>query len=506
MDAIHQFSTFSNELTRDEFLHLYNAYSTQTNVAGQILFQMKHVSHLELNTLLFKIYCSNHKILNSYQQHILINYIGKLTYAIRIHHSSMNNEDVDFRRAFVEFVQFANTRISIEAEYWFRILFNALLGEQHVGLSIIYLEMLEDLQNNLAPNDRFTCIQRIMCKSNNQLPNLMDYCIKMYNSQHTNINWPLFVDAIINIIYRCILHYRKKMNEYNTFDSKLLRVLFLFLNHNDNQELFYNILSLINTILRNGYIDYNPQLYEELFTSHNLLAISNLSTLFQPNTHDKQYVELEILTIFNLIFEMSVTENIAIPKNVVQNTIANLDLYSDYPSIMIVLKFMSYGFRYYPDLVYDTRQIRITLEMIREQDVVDDLVHILLNHMLDIFLYTPGTCQLSLDKCIFGLLVENYQFLTVTSKSRMIMSLVVYEFMKIGHIHPELGYQRILKQSGYLDIIDEDDNIYNRNVLLKIKYNYVCTSLEDKCKEWILDNSRQYEPEQIEDVLYLLSN
>lgn len=500
MDAIHHFSTLGSTTTRKDFLTLYNDYCVQTNQAGQILFQMKHVSHLELNTHLFKIYCSD-KILNSYQQHILINYIGKMTYAIRIHHSSMSNADLDFRRAFVEFVQFANTRISIEGEYWFRVLFNALLGEQHIGLAIIYLEMLENLHNNLDPKDRIVCIQRVMCKNGDQLPNLMDYCLKMYHLQHVSINWPLFVDAIISIVHRSILYYRKLMNTCTTFDSKLLHVLFLFLNHDDNQELFYDILSLINTIIMNNYIDYNPQLYQVLFTPHNLWAISNLISLYQPNTHEKQDVELEIVNLFTLIFQTA--ECIMIPKDVIQNTLTNLDLYNDFPSIIIILKFASIAFKYYPDIVYNTRQIKITLELIRDEDVVDELIHILLNHMLDIFLYTAGTCQMGLEKEIFALLVNNYQFLTITSKSRMIMSLVVYEFMKVGHTHPELDYQHILKQSGYLNILDEDDNIYNRDILLKIKYNYICTSLEDKCKEWILDNSHQYNDEQVRDVLDL---
>ena len=428
-----------------------------------------------------------------------------MTYAIRIHHSSMNNEDLDFRRAFVEFIQFANTRISMEGEYWFRILFNALLGEQHIGLAIIYLEMLEILLNNLGPQDRNTCIQRVMM--NNTFPNLMDYSLKMYHSQHTSINWPLFVDAIISITQRCLLYYRKLFERHNnTFDSKLLHVLFLFLNHDDNLELFYEILSLINTIMKNNYIDYNPQLYKILFTPHNLLAISHLPTLFQPNTHEKQDVELEILNLFTLIFELSLTEDIMVPKDVVQNTFANLDIYpyTDSSTMTIVLKFISIAFKYYPDLTYDTRQIKTTLELIRDEDVPDELIHILLNHMLDIFLYTSGNeCLMGLDKCVFALLVNNYQFLTITSKSRMIMSLVVYEFMKIGHSHPELGYQSILKQSGYLYILDEDDNVYNRDILLKIKYNYMCTSLEDKCREWILDNSHQYNDEQIQDVLGL---
>jgi hypothetical protein len=503
MDAIHHFSTLASTTTRKDFLTLYNDYCVQTNLAGQILFQMKHVSHLELNTHLFKIYCSD-KILNSYQQYILIKYIGKMTCAIRIHHPSMSNADLDFRRSFVEFIQFANTRISIEGEYWFRILFNALLGEQHIGLAIIYLEMLEMLEllhNNLDPKDRIACIQRVMCKNGDQLPNLMDYCLKMYHLQHTSINWPLFVDAIISIIHRYILYYRKLTNTCTTFDSKLLHVLFLFLNHDDNQELFYDILSLINTVIMNNYIDYNPQLYQVLFTPHNLMAISNLTNLFQPNTHEKQDVELEILNLFTLIFQT--TECITIPRDVIQHTLTNLDLYNDFPSIIIVLKFASIAFKYYPDIIYNTRQIKITLELIRDEDVVDDLIHVLLNHMLDIFLYTVGTCQMGLEKDIFALLVNNYQFLTITSKSRMIMSLVVYEFMKIGHTHPELGYQHILKQSGYLNILDEDDNIYNRDILLKIKYNYICTSLEDKCKEWILDNSHQYNDEQVRDVLDL---
>lgn len=501
MDAIHHFSTLSSATTRREFLELYHDYCVQTNLAGQILFQMKDVSHLELNTHLFKIYCSD-KILNSYQQHILINYIGKMTYAIRIHHSSMSNQDLDFRRAFVEFVQFANTRMShndIEGEYWFRILFNALLGEQHIGLAIIYLEMLEILPHHLDPKDRIACIQRVMCKSHG-LPNLLDYTLKIYHLQHTSINWPLFVDAIINMIHRYMLYYRKLMETHGPFDSKLLHVLFLFLNHDDNQELFYDILSLINTIMRNNYIDYNPNLYQQLFTPHNLLTISYLPNLYQSNILEKQDVELEIVNLFTLLFQ---SDTIMIPKDVIQNIVTNLDLYDDFPSIIVVLKFMSIAFKYYPELVYNTNQIKITLELIRIIDVIDDLIHILLNHMLDIFLYTGGNCSMGLDKKIFALLVNNYQFLTITSKSRMIMSLVVYEFMKIGHAHPELGYQLVLKQSGYLDILNEDDNIYNRNVLLKIKYNYMCTSLEDKCKEWFLDNLHHYDDEQVQDVLGL---
>jgi hypothetical protein len=279
-------------------------------------------------------------------------------------------------------------------------------------------------------------------------------------------------------------------------------VLFLFLDHDDNQEMFYDILSLINTIIMNNYIDYNPQLYQKLFTHHNLLAISYIPNLFQPNTPEKQDVELEILNLFTLLFKT--TECIMIPKDVIQNIFTNLDLYTDVPSIIIVLRFISITFKYYPDLIYDTKQIKTTLELIRIHDVVDDLIHILLNHMLDIFLYTCDTCQMGLDKSIFSLVVNNYQYLTITSKSRMIMSLIVYKFMKMGHVHPELDYKNILKQSHYLDILDEDDNIYNRDILLKIKYNYMCISLEDKCKEWILDNINQYDYEQVQNVLELV--
>lgn len=500
MDVIHYFRHLPGTITRTEFLKMYDDYSIHTNLTGQILFQMKSVSHLELNAQLFKFYCSD-KILNSYQQHVLINYIGKMTFAIKLHHSSMSNEDLDFRRAFVEFVKYANTRITIEGEYWFRIVLNALMMEQHIGLATIYIDILDSVYSCLDLKDKTVCTRRIMCKQD--LPNLMDYCLKMYHSQHQSITWPLFVDTVISIIHRCCLYYRKVMHcNGGMFDSKLLHILFLFLNHDDNQELFMDILQLINTVIFNNMIDYNPFLYQELFTTHNLMAISNLPNQFQ--NEEKDDIQLEILTLFILIFQL---DNIMISKKVIQHTCSQLSVYADFSGMTIVFKFISIAFKYYSDICYNLTQIRQFFLLIQEEDVPNELVHIFLNHLLDIFLYTSGkisNIQLGMQKDVFSNLVYNYQFLTITSKSRMIMALVVYEFMKIGHVHPELEYQEILKKSGYLYMLEEDSNIYNRDVLLKIKYNYVCTSLQDKCKEWVLDNPHHYDYEDIANILDIL--
>lgn len=532
MDAIQHFQNVLPETTKQEFLRLYNDYCVQTNQAQQLLFQMKHVSHLELNTHLFKIYCSD-KNLSVFQKHILINYIGKMVYMIRNHHSSMSNEDLDYRRAFVEFVKYAQTLILVhtpispyyfqdmgkkqdENEYWFRIMFNAMLGEQHLGLASIYLDLLNEIFIILKPDDKLQCIQRLMYKHQKfakcyidntlQLPNLADYCLKMYNLQHQNISWSLFVDNVLVLIQRCIFEHKRYASNEELFDSKLLHVLFLFLNHDDNQELFFDILQIINLFLSNNMINYNPQLYQELFTSHNLLTISNLPSLFD-DLGEKRDVQLEVLNLFTIIFEMSLNENIMISKEIVQNTCSILQLYYDTFDIITVFKFLSAAFKYYPDTVYNITQIKIALEKIRDEDVPDTFVHVLLNHLLDVFLYTSGhigTINLGLEKELFSLLVNFYQFLTITSKSRMVMSLVVYEFMKVGHLHPELGYSSILKHSGYLDILEEDDNVYNRDILLKIKYNYMCTSLKDKCKELILDNPQHYNEQDLDDVFEII--
>lgn len=538
MDAIQHFSNVSDKTTKQDFIKLYNDYCVQTNQAQQLKFQMKDVSHLELNTHLFKIYCSD-KSLNVFQKHILINYIGKMVYMIRNHHESMSNEDLDYRRAFVEFVKYAQTLILAhtfvspyyfqdmgkkqdEHEYWFRILFNAMLGEQHLGLASIYLDLLNQVFIIMKPDDKLQCIERLMYKHQKpkgpiyiyvspylELPNLADYCLKMYNLQHTSISWSLFVDNVLVLIQRCIFEHKRYATTDNeeVFDSKLLHVLFLFLNHDDNQELFFDIMQIINLFLANNMIDYNPRLYQELFTSHNLLAISNLPNIFD-DLGEKKDVQLEVLTLLTTIFEISLTEDIMISKEIVQNICSNnLQLYHDTFDIITVFKFLSVAFKYYPDTAYDTIQIKIALEKIRDEDVPDTFIHVLLNHLMDVFLYTSGhigTINLGLEKELFSLLVNFYQFLTITSKSRMLMSLVVYEFMKAGHLHPELGYSTILKHSGYLDILEEDDNIYNRDILLKIKYNYMCTSLKDKCKELILDNCQYYTEQDLDDVFEII--
>ena len=469
---------------------------------------MNNVSNLELNTHLFKIYCSD-KILNTNQQHILVNYIGKMTYVMRTHHLSMSNVDLDYRRAFVEFIKFAHTKIKSQSEfeYWFRILFNAMQGEQHLGLATIYMDMIDEVLAGITEKpQKFDCVRRIIFKKHSESPpNFMDYIIRMYHQNHQNINWPMFVDGALCIIDRCIIYYNNTLtNTLCTYDSRLIHVLFLFLNHDDNQELFMDILLNLNTILHSNIVDYNPQLYQELFTSHNLLAISNLPTLF--NGDESIDIQMSILTFFNIIFEMSLTENVFIPKEVVINTLSLLNIYHEIQDVLIVFKFASLAFKYYPDIDYNIEQIKAAIDIIEDldNDDIELLSHTLLNYILDVLIYTRSQPSLVLQTSVFEPLVHNYQFLTMTPKSRMLMSLIVYEFVKVGHVHPELKYSDILQTSGYLNILDEDDNIYNRDLLLKIKYNYICTSLQDKCKEWILDNQDSYHPDQVQDVMDIL--
>lgn len=518
MDAIHQFRyTTPNTISRNDFLKLYHDYCLETNMVQQIEFQMKDVSHLELYINLFKIYCSD-KLLNSYQQHIIINYLAKMSYAIRLHHSTDNIIDVDYRRTFVEYIKFVNQLITRkhctpECNYWFRTLFNIMLNEQHLGLAIVYAEMIHEYSSS----NNFQVIQHIFfkyihTKSNHnesityELPNIFDYTRKMYNLHHQNINWPIFVDRILSIIQDGVIFYNRFLSTTTfVFDSNLVHILFLFLNHDDNHELFMEILELLNNIFLFNITEYDSTIYTNLLTPHNLMTISNIPELFQGEP--KMDIQNEILTFFNIIFDINLHHNIIIPKEVAENICNKLVVcYNNVDQMIVIYTFISNAIKYNPRISYNLEQILNTLHFIEyeldlnNQDLID-VSNVFLNHLFDVFLYNPAT-TLGLQKNIFKLLVHNYQFLTMTPKSRMIMALVVNEFMKIGHLTNDTEYPTILRNSGYLDIMEEDDN--NRDFLRKIKYNYMCTSLKDKCKEWIIDNQEKYEYEEVQDILNML--
>lgn len=515
MDLIEQFKNTSTTLIdKMTFIGMYQQAYEQHKTSEHIKSQMKDITAFELNINLFKIYLKD-KSLTNYQRYILINYIKRLCFHMRMYHPSMSNIDLDFRRAYMDFVKHVykvikNTLTPEDLEYWFRIILNSCMSEKHTGLAIIHLQLLNEVLYNpnmvRNPPVRITCIKRMFCRHPG-LINFPEYVKKMYPYYHTTLNWQLYVDEVIGLVQCAITYYA--LGSCVLYDCRMVEMLFLFLNDDDNLEQFVDILYFINKLLDNNIVDHDVGVLQPLFTPYNLLALSKLSNFFQGE--QKEEVQMQVLDVFNYLLK---SDDFYVPRYIIDHICTKLDVYLEYYDMIIVYNFLSLSIKYHPAIDTNLAQIRTTVESIIDNVFMDEdtthIVEVLLNYMLDIFLCAPpptsvtsGQPHLGFLRDLFKTIVFEYECFTVSNKSRMILTLVVKEFMKIDHAY-NLGYNVILTESGYLDEMDEDENIYNRDVLRKIKYNYVCKSLTDKCKAIVLDNPQLYRNEDVDDVLEIL--
>lgn len=511
MDAIEYFKNVPKDTPMETFIHEYQTYMVDKKISKLLGFQMKSIIYFETHLYLLKMYLSTVPNLTKYQKYILTNYIGRLQFTIKMYHPGSNSTDVEFRRVFVLFIQYVNNDIvynqyilNKEIEYWFKIVFNTLMSEKHnIGLSIILIQLLAVILTYFHTGkvdylSRYNCFQRMFEKQCQDLPNFVDYCIYMY-SQHQNINWPIFVDNVLILCRIGMAFYKLYLTStFIVYDSKLLKMLFLFLNDDDSSDLFADILFLIKYSLTENIIDYNTHLENILFNPHNLSVLSTIPKLF-ADFDTRQEVQMHILDIFTCLINET---DISIERGTIEYICFNMDICTDIEYMYSYYIFFSAIIPFYPDIDYNIAQIRTTIEYIVDQDTTPVyLCEQLLEFLLSLFLCS---CNKGIFSSIFSSIVNNYQFLTITLKSRMLMALVVFEFMKIGNLYDSFGYPQILLDSGYLDIENEDDNIYNKIVIHKIKYNYVCVTLFDKCKMWINEHSYNFDSHQLKEVDDLL--
>lgn len=513
MDAIEYFKNVPKDTSMDDFIHDYQVYMVEKKVSTFLGIQMKSVVYFETHLLLFKMYLSTKPNLTKYQRYILTNYIGRLQFSIKTYHSGTSTTDIDFRRALILFMQYVNNDIvynqyisNREYEYWFKIVFNTLLNEKHMGLAIVLFQLLDVIltlfNHHIDYHCRYNCFKRMFEKQPEHLTNLVDYSIKMYFQHHQNINWPVFVDNVLVLTHVGMAFYRVHLiNTFTVYDSNLLRMLFLFLNDDDNSELFSKILYFIRYILTDKVVDYNPNF---IFTLHNLSVLSTLPKMF-TDLDVRRDIQIYILDIFACLVNES---EVHIDRKTIEYICFNVDVYTDIEYMYSYYMFLSSIIPYYPDIDYNIAQIRTTIEYITDEDETPlYLCELFLEFLLDLFLcshYKNIIPSIGKQASIFTSIVNNYQFFTITSKSRMLMVLVVFEFIKMGNLYTDLDYPTILSRSGYLDIENEDDNVYNQIVIHKIKYNYMCTSLFDKCKMWINENSHHFDSQSLNEVNFLL--
>lgn len=515
MDAIEHFKSVPKDTDMDDFIHTYQMYMVEKKISNFLGFQMKSIIYFETHLHLLKMYLSTISNLTKYQRYILTNYVGRLQFTIKMYHSGTTETDVEFRRVLVLFIQYVNNDIVYnqyvsdkEYEYWFKVVFNTLMAEKHnMGLSIILLQLLEVILTYFNTNGtanyicRYNCFQRMFEKQCLNLPNLVDYCINMYSQHHQNINWPVFVDKVLVLTHVGMGFYKIHLTStLILYDSNLLKMMFLFLNDDDSSELFGEILYLTRYILTENVIDYNPQLASVLFTPYNLSVLSTIPRLFD-DLDTRQDVQMHILDIFTCLINETDTP---VERATIESICFNMDIYTNIEYMYSYYLFMSSIVPFYPDIDYNIAQIRTTIEYIVDEDETPVyLCEQFLEFLLDVFLCSKNNgifpC-IGKQASIFSSLVDNYQFLTITLKSRMLMALVVLEFMKIGNLYHHLGYPQILLNSGYLDIEHEDDNIYNQLIIHKIKYNYVYTTLFDKCKMWINEHAYHFDPSDLKEI------
>jgi hypothetical protein len=513
----------TTETTRENFLKLHHDYNTKYNVMQQLKFQMRDTACLEFHINLFKIFCSG-RVLNKYHQHIVINYAGLMSNVIRTHH--MSDDNVEFRHVFVSFLWYIQTHIvkhHSEQGYWFRIVFHATTSERNIGLAITYLQLLDTIFNSIEleyTEKRVACVNRIVSRNvikrlngshevDESVPNLIDYAIRMY-PQHHSMSWPLFTECVLNLVHigGNFLHRRRYPSGKPCikFDSKFVQLVFYFLNDDDNQDMYDEILQLLNNVLFTNCINYDIKLFTDLFTPHNLYTLVDLPALFQ-NDAAKKRVQNEVLRLFNYIF---LNVEIDVPRYVIEHIYKTLEIYNNIDDTFVVYDFLTLTHQVYHDLDYNLEQIKCTLEYIESTDVDNDDMILLSDRFLpylhDIFVHsTTSICELGLEQYVFKTLVNNYQFLTMSSQNRVLMANIVYEFIKIGNGHPELKYADILVDSGYLYIVNEDDNIYNLTILNKILNNYISTSLVDKCIGTLDQHADLYDSEHIDDALEIIN-
>lgn len=526
-----------------EFSQAYIQYTEFYKCYKNLYKELENRSELNLHCALLKIYLVQ-KPINSQQRYILIQYLTRLNTIVKNSHNTSSEDDVNYRAVIIEFLMFCVKYIQIlerksdiklinintimvpriaylpestqygfvDFVFWlYRIVFQFTMHEMNLSNNTQLLIILIHIVNSEYTIHK---IDFINYSFNINMNNITSLFIKMYNMYRTDIHFTYYVELAMSFINESIRVrksfsdiFKKKFNSHH-FDSLLLKVLFLFLNHNDNIDDFIDIIFNINSILIHNVVDYNDKIFKELFTPYNLHQISLLPNLF--SNEEKEDMQAYVLKLFIYVFNLNIQHQTIfhIEEITVRNFIDELPTSPNLDLLYMIIYFISITFAYYPDLHYESNEkififIRESIHFIIDNEQFsNDLTHSLLNVMLDILLNKENTLYTQRD--IIAIMCIEYIHFMRTSKSRMFFSLIVYQFMIASYRH-NLEYNSILKDhSNYFSEIEKDDNIYNKCVIKDIKYNLVYTSLEEKCKIYIIDNLDKYSHEQVADVLDFL--
>lgn len=524
MDAIFHFRDVPSSTPMSVFIHTYQRYEQTVGTNESIIGQMKDLAKMELDAETLSSYCAS-RVLNRFQQYILVNYIGKMSHAIYTHHSTTHSDDVRFRHVFAErYVARANMCItSGSLDYWFRVVYSALMRERSSTIiAIQYLTIIDHVYGYLELIDRKIYTARMLGTPGAASPvtggsSLVDYVMRMAEVGSESIAWPIFVERVLGILYRSMTSWPVAAlptgappgdKTGSTMDTRIIAMLMMLIRDEDNRDMVCDILQLINTVVGSGLLGTCTQQMDILQASVDMDVIANL-----PNHavgQDKINIQLEVAFLFAYVLENENTDVSSLSFGCIEAMCKDMAIHYDIDNIGIVTRFISAVSKCFPGIHHDPKQILVAIAMLVEENeefALEDETHLILECILSLLESSAGSDHpFACQKDVFQAVVSNYRILCGTQQSRMLMMLIVYEFLKMGYGRPELGYAHTLKMSGYMNMAREDMDILNQDMYRTIRYTYLSTSLHDKCVEVVLDHAHTYPTHMLADVMDIVFN